>query len=216
VKILAACEFSGVVRDAFAAKGHDAWSCDLLPSERPGQHIQGDALEAVHSQSWDLLLFFPPCTYLCNSGVRWLYGGKGATKDEHRWNLMVDAARFFKAFLDAPVPRKAGENPILHRHAIQIMGKYYTQIIQPWQFGHGEIKATCPWLQGLPRLRPTDIVNGRTPRVHHATPHPDRWKERSRTLTGIAQAMADQWTPQDNIQPATTYVLPQSITSSWL
>jgi hypothetical protein len=191
MRALIACEFSGIVRDAFIARGHDAWSCDLLPSERPGPHLQCDVF-SILDQGWDLMIFHWPCTRLANSGVRWLYSGKGTTPDSERWRLMEDDARKFKQLLRAPIPKIAGENPIPHRYARKIMGKY-SQIIQPWQFGHGEIKATCLWLKNLPPLRSTQIVSGRTPRVHHEPPNEDRWKNRSRTLPGIANAMAKQW-----------------------
>jgi len=190
VRVLVACEFSGVVRDAFIASGHDAVSCDILPSERPGPHIQGDAIEVARTPIWDLIIAHPPCTYLANSGVRWLYGGKGTTPDPERWRAMTLAADFFRLLQTAPCDRIAVENPVMHRHAGI---RRPDQIIQPWQFGHGETKATCLWLKGLPKLAPTDIVSGRTARVHRASPGPDRWKERSRTLPGIAAAMADQW-----------------------
>ncbi len=196
-RVLIACEFSGVVRDAFRAAGHDAWSCDLEPSEGDQRwHYQGDVRHALGRQPrgvtdhWDLMIAHPPCTYLANSGVRWLYGGKGTVPDFERWQQMADAAKFFRMLLDAPVERIAVENPIQHRHAGL---PKQTQIIQPWQYGHGEVKATCLWLKNLPLLQPTDIVEGRSPRVHYASPGPDRWKERSRTLPGIARAMAEQW-----------------------
>jgi hypothetical protein len=191
MKVLVACEFSGVVRDAFRRRGHDAWSCDLEPPEGefPQFHLAGDVRPWL-IPAWDLLIAHPPCTYLCNSGVRWLYGGKGAARDPARWRLMEEGAVFFRAMLDAPVPRIAVENPIMHRHAGLPKP---TQIIQPWQFGHGEIKATCLWLKNLPELTPTSVVEGRHPRIHRASPGPDRWKERSRTYTGIAEAMAEQW-----------------------
>src|SRR4051812_22799665 len=192
MRILVACEFSGIVRDAFIAAGHEAVSCDLLPSERPGPHIRGDAAFVAHRDKgeWDLMVAHPPCTFLANSGVRWLYGGKGTTPDPARWTEMEDAARFFRVLLDAPIPRIAVENPVMHSHAgIRKPDQY----VQPWQFGHGEVKATGLWLRGLPPLTPTNIVDGREPRVHHASPGPDRWKERSRTLPGIAAAMASQW-----------------------
>lgn len=182
------CEFSGVVRDAFLARGHDAVSCDLEPSEVPGPHIHGDCL----AQDWsdfDLLICHPPCTYLCNSGVRWLHTQDG------RWDLMREGCAFFTAMLSLPVPRIAVENPIPHKHARAMIGRY-TQTIQPWQFGHGETKATCLWLRGLPSLTPTKIVDGRTPRVHHEGPSPERTRNRSRTYPGIASAMADQWNPE--------------------
>lgn len=191
MRVLIACEFSGIVRDAFAARGHDAWSCDLLPTERPGNHIQGNLFEHLQKR-WDMMIFHWPCTLLCNSGVRWLYGGKGLERDSTRWMDMMDSACSFRRILDCNIPKIAGENPIPHRYAKEIMGDY-TQVIQPWQFGHGETKATCLWLRGLPPLRPTNVVSGRTPRVHHASPGPNRWKERSRTYRGIADAMAEQW-----------------------
>lgn len=191
MRVLVGCEFSGVVRDAFIAKGHDAWSCDLLPTERPGPHLQCDVFDAL-GRNWDLMIFHWPCTRLANSGVRWLYGGKGKIRDQRRWALMEDDARRFRQLADAPIPKVAGENPIPHRYAAEIMGKY-TQVVQPWQFGHPETKATCLWLRGLPKLQPAKIVSGRIPRVHYESPGDDRWKRRSRTLTGIADAMAAQW-----------------------
>ena len=184
--VLVACEFSGVVRDAFKAKGHDAWSCDLLPTEAPGQHIQGDVLNIL-SDGWDLMIAHPPCTYLCNSGVRWLY------EQDDRWVKMEFAADFFRALLTAPINKIAIENPIPHKYAVSIMGRNYNQLIQPWQFGHGESKATCLWLKNLPELVPTDIVEGREQRIHKLPPSKDRWKLRSTTYTGFAQAMAEQW-----------------------
>lgn len=196
MRVLVACEFSGIVRDAFAERGHDAWSCDLLPSERNGKHIQRDIFQVLNDPSydpWDLMIFHWPCTTLSNSGVRWLFGGKGKIRDEHRWGDMEVNARCFRNLFKWPdIPSIAGENPIPHRYARRFMGNY-TQRIQPWQFGHPETKATCLWLKNLPPLKPTNIVEGRTPRVHYASPGPDRWKERSRTLHGIAQAMAAQW-----------------------
>jgi hypothetical protein len=199
VRVLVACEFSGIVRDAFIAAGHDAVSCDLLPTERPGPHIIGDAVTTLtYCGPWDLLIAHPPCTFLANSGVRWLYGGKGTVLDPEREALMHDAAGFFARLLEAPIPRIAVENPVMHGMGRQIIhdisgGADTVQTIQPWMFGHGETKATQLWLVNLPPLVPTDIVDGRTPRVHHASPGPDRWKERSRTLPGIAAAMASQW-----------------------
>ena len=186
MRVLVACEFSGIVRSAFRAKGHDAWSCDLLPAEDKGEHIQGDVFEHL-CEGWDLLIGHPPCRYLANSGVRWL-----KTSPE-RWKQLDDAARDFKLLLQADIARIALENPIPHKYALARIRRKYDQIIQPWMVGHGETKATCLWLNNLPKLEPTNIVEGRTPRVHHASPGPDRWKERSRTLLGIAEAMADQW-----------------------
>lgn len=195
MKILIACEFSGEVRDAFALRGHDAASCDLLPSEKPGKHIIGDVLSQM-DRSLDLLGGHPPCTFLCNSSVRWLVPGGVLNLD--RYEKMKQACDFFAALYHAKVPKIYIENPVMHHYASDYLwDKWgvprFTQSIQPWQFGHGEIKRTCLWLRNLPPLRPTAIVSGRTPRVHHASPGPDRWKERSRTLPGIAQAMASQW-----------------------
>ena len=180
MRVLIACEFSGIVRDAFAAKGHDAWSCDLLPTETPGQHIQGEVLNVLDGD-WDLMIAHPPCTHLCVSGARWF---KNKQIEQH------GAIWFFMALIGAPMPRIAVENPI------GIMSTHYRkpdQIIQPWMFGHGETKATCLWLKGLPLLQETNVVAGRTARVHRMPPGPDRWKERSRTYQGIADAMAAQW-----------------------
>lgn len=197
MRILIACEFSGAVRDAFRALGHDAWSCDLLPCEAdPAFHIQGNVLDHLGEfGDWEMMIAHPPCTYLANSGVRWLYGGKGKKIDPKRWRLMEDGARFFKKLWDAPIPHIVMENPIMHKFALNLAtyGAKPDQIIQPWQFGHPETKATCLWLKNCAKLKPSKIVTGRTPRVHHASPGPDRWKERSRTLPGIAKAMADQW-----------------------
>jgi len=182
MRVLVACEFSGVVRDAFAALGHDAWSCDLLPSERGDNlnHLQGDALKVLRL-GWDLMIAHPPCTHLAVSGARW-FGEKVAEQAE--------ALDFVRCLLDAPIPRIALENPI---PIISSRIRKPDQIIQPWQFGHGETKATCLWLKGLPKLQPTKVVEGREARVHRMPPGPDRWKERSRTFEGIAQAMAQQW-----------------------
>lgn len=180
MRVLIACEFSGAVRDAFTARGHDAWSCDLLPSETLGQHIQGDAL-SLDLSTFDLLIAHPPCTHLAVSGARW-WPSKRAEQEE--------AIRFFLALLFAPVARIAVENPIgiLSRRV-----REPDQIIQPWEHGHGETKATCLWLRGLPPLRPSNVVEGREARVHLEPPGPDRWARRSRTLPGIAAAMAEQW-----------------------
>jgi hypothetical protein len=197
MRVLIACEFSGVVRRAFAARGHDAWSCDLLPAEdRSNRHIVGDAREILND-GWDLLaVFHPPCTRLCNSGVRWLSKPPpGKTLDQMQADLREGAA-LFSAFWNAPIERVSVENPIMHKHAKALIENYAepAQTIQPWMFGHGETKGTCLWLRGLPKLTPTQIVEGRTARVHRMPPGPDRWKERSRTFSGVAEAMADQWT----------------------
>lgn len=186
MKVLVGCEFSGIVREAFRERGHDAWSCDLLPTEIPGPHIKADIFHVIYD-GWDLMIAHPPCTYLANSGVRHLID------NPLRQTKMIKAAAFFLALLSAPIPYIALENPIQHKHARQIISKNYAQIIHPWQFGHGETKATCLWLRGLPRLQPTNIVDGREPRVHYMGPSAERWKDRSRTYTGIAEAMADQW-----------------------
>lgn len=194
MKVLIACEFSGTVRDAFTAAGHEALSCDLLPTESPGPHHQGDVRDIL-DQGWDLMIAHPPCTYLTNSGVRWLYS------EELRWQKMIEGAVFFRDLLTADIPRVAVENPVMHGWASQIVGQKQSQVIQPWQFGHTETKATGLWLRGLPPLLATGderaVMAGmpvkETARVHHLPPSEDRWKLRSLTYTGIAQAMVDQW-----------------------
>lgn len=197
LRVLVACEYSGVVRRAFLARGCDAWSCDLLPAEDgSNRHIRGDARELLHD-GWDLLMVaHPPCTRLCNSGVRWLLTpppGRSAAQMEQE---LREGAALFSAFWNAPIPRIAVENPVMHRHAKALIENYAepAQSIQPWQFGHGECKRTCLWLRGLPPLKPTNVVAGREQRVHRMPPSPTRWKERSRFYPGIAAAMADQWT----------------------
>lgn len=179
MRVLVACEFSGIVRDAFIRRGHDAVSCDLLPSEAPGPHIQGDVLMNLHG--WDIMVAFPPCTHLCSSGARW-FAGKQIEQAE--------ALRFVNLLLNAPVPKIAVENPV---GVISTRIRKPNQIIQPWGFGHGEVKATCLWLKNLMPLVSTGAVPERVARVHRMAPSPERWKERSRTYTGIAEAMADQW-----------------------
>lgn len=220
--VLIACEFSGIVREAFRKRGHDAWSCDVLETEIPGQHIQGDVL-AVLGDGWDLMIAHPPCTHLAVSGARWFH---------EKRREQEDAVEFFMALINAPIPRIAVENPV------SVMSTRYRkpdQIIQPWMFGHGETKATCLWLKGLPALKPTNIVapewavlpDGRIhmskkgkrdnpthfltgrirvlkgeqlkqwERIHRMPPGPDRWKERSRTYPGIADAMAMQWAKEE-------------------
>jgi hypothetical protein len=196
VKVLVACEFSGVVRRAFAALGHDAWSCDLIPAEDgSNRHIVCDARTILH-HGWDLLMVaHPPCTRLCNSGVRWLSVPPVGRTLESMWHELREGAALFSAFWNAPIERVCVENPVMHRHAKALIENYEepAQSVQPWQFGHGEVKRTCFWLRKLPPLKPTNIVDGRVPRVHHASPGPDRWKERSRFFPGIAEAMAQQW-----------------------
>lgn len=181
MRVLVACEYSGTVREAFAARGHDAWSCDLLETEIPGQHYQGDVRDMLEPGRWDLMISHPPCTHLAVSGARWF--------DTKRVE-QADALEFVRTLLGAPVPLIALENPV---SIISSHVRKPDQTIQPWQFGHGETKATCLWLKGLPPLRPTNVVAGREQRVHLMPPGPDRWRERSRTFPGIAVAMAEQW-----------------------
>lgn len=182
MKILVACEFSGIVRDAFRANGHDAISCDLLPTELEGPHYQGDIRDILYDK-WDMILAFPPCTHLASSGARWF-------KEKQKDGRQQNGIDFFNLFTDLDCPKVAIENPI------GIMSTHYRkpdQIIQPWQYGHGETKSICLWLKGLPRLKPTNIVEGRETRIWYMSPSPDRAKERSRFFSGIAQAMVDQW-----------------------
>lgn len=186
MRVLVACEFSGTVRDAFIAAGHDAMSCDLLPSETPGPHFQGDVLCLLDGRepvfpAFDLMIAHPPCTDLAVSGARWF-------KDKRE--SQAAALDFVRALMNAPMPRIAIENPI---SVISTAIRKPDQIVQPWMFGHGETKATCLWLKGLPSLQATNFVSGREPKVHRAPPSPDRWKVRSRTYPGIAAAMAAQW-----------------------
>ena len=198
MRVLVACEYSATVRDAFRALGHDAWSCDILPTDGdPRWHIEGDALEAVYGGGhWDLMIAHPPCTYMTNAGVTWLH------KDPTRWAKLDEGAAFFKALWDAPIQRIAIENPVMHKYAKErIGGMQQTQTIQPYQFGHMEQKATCLWLKGLMPLRPTTDLKAETKalpdnqrqRLHYLPPSADRWKLRSTTFKGIADAMADQW-----------------------
>lgn len=182
VRVLVGCEFSGVVREAFVALGHDAWSCDLLPTESGAtRHLQCDVLVAIKELPWDLMIAHPPCTHLAVSGARWF---KDKAEEQ------AEALEFVQALLNAPIPRIALENPV---SIISSRIRKPDQILQPWQFGHGEVKATCLWLKGLPKLVPTKIVEGRHPACWLASPGPDRWKMRSRTYQGIADAMAQQW-----------------------
>lgn len=180
MKVLVACEFSGRVRDAFLALGHDAISCDLLPTESPGPHYEGDVRDIL-SDGWDLMIAHPPCTHLANSGARWF-------KDKQA--EQAEALAFVRELLAAPIERIALENPI---GVISTHIRKPDQIVQPWWFGHGETKATCWWLKNLPKLVPTDIVDGRVPRSHMMPDSKDRWKRRSRTLPGVAAALAQQW-----------------------
>lgn len=195
MKILVACEFSGIVRDAFAKAGHDAMSCDLLPTESPGKHYQGDVLDIL-DYGWDLMIAHPPCTYLANSGVSWLH------RQEGRWEKMREGALFFKTLLDANIKRIAIENPIMHKYAVEIIGRKQDQTIQPYEYGHPESKRTGLWLKNLPQLRPTNILtkpkrgywDNQTPSGQNKLgPSPDRWKLRSTFYKGIAEAIAEQW-----------------------
>jgi site-specific DNA-cytosine methylase len=181
MKVLIACEFSGIVRDAFISRGHDAYSCDLLPCDRgPHRHIQDDVLKYLH-WNWDMMIAHPPCTHLAVSGARWF---KDKKKEQE------EAIEFVKILFNAPIPKIALENPV---SIISSRIRRPDQTIQPWQFGHGEVKRTCLWLKNLPLLVPTEVVEGRNPRVHFESPSPTRWKKRSLTYEGIARAMAEQW-----------------------
>ena len=193
LKVLIGCEESGTVRDAFAALGHDAWSCDILPSRAPGKHLQCDVRDVL-GMGWDLAVFHTPCTFLSNSGVRWLYkdGKKANGPDPDRWESMRRDAELFRTCWSAPIPMIAMENPRPHPYAMEIMGAR-SQIIQPFQFGHGEQKETWLWLKNLPPLLPTDEVLGREQRVWKMAPGPNRQRDRSVTYPGIARAMAEQW-----------------------
>lgn len=196
LRVLVACEYSATVRDAFRARGFDAWSCDMLATEGdPTWHVQGDVMPLL-DMGWDLLIGHPPCTYLTNSGVCHLH------KDPTRWARLDDGAAFFRALWNAPVRHKAIENPIMHKYAKERIGALpKPQIVQPYMFGHLEQKATCLWLDGLPPLVPTSDLKAATKalpdnerqRLHYLPPSADRWKERSRTFQGIADAMAQQW-----------------------
>lgn len=183
MKVAIICEFSGTVRNAFTELGHDAISFDLLESETPGKHIQGDVnkLSMDYWKQFDMAICHPPCTYLAVSGARWF---------KYRQKEQQEALEFVRWLMDLPIERIAIENPI---SIISSQIRKPDQIIQPWQFGHGETKATCLWLKNLPLLKPTNIVNGREARIHKMAPGPNRWKERSRTYKGIAEAMAEQW-----------------------
>jgi len=180
MRILIACEFSGIVRDAFIARGHDAISCDLLPTERPGPHIQGDVL-SILDDGWDMMIAHPPCTHLCVSGARWW-------KDKKEEQFA--AIKFFIALTRANINKICVENPV---GIMSTWLKKPDQYIQPWQFGHGETKKTGLWLKNLPKLTPTDIVIGREARIHRMPPSKDRGKLRSITFQGLADAMAEQW-----------------------
>lgn len=199
MRVLVACEYSGTVRRAFASKGHEAWSCDLLPADDGSpNHIVGDVGHLINgpgAQTWDLMVAHPPCTYMTNAGVCWLH------KDPSRWDRLAEAAEFFKLLYHADVKRVCVENPIMHKYARELVGVSYAQVVQPWMFGHTEQKATCLWLKGLPALVGTNNVKAEMMalphrernRMHYLPPSKDRWKLRSKTYDGIAQAMAEQW-----------------------
>ncbi len=189
LKILVACECSGRVRDAFLDKGHDAYSCDIQPSDSDrgkSRHIQTDVTDLLGAK-WDIVIAHPPCTFLCNSGVRWLHTVPG------RWSEMEKAALFFLKCLEANAEHVCVENPIMHKYAMEIIKQRYSQIVQPWQYGHGETKATCLWLRNLPLLQATNIVDGREGKCHRLPPGPNRGKLRAVTYQGIASAFAEQW-----------------------
>ena len=195
MNVLVACEYSGIVRDAFIAKGHNAISCDLLPTDSPGPHYEGD-VRNILGDGWDLMIAHPECTYLANSGVCHLH------KSTDRWILLFEAAKFFKLLLDADIPKICIENPIMHKYGKQLIGGVrQSQVIQPWMFGHTEKKATCLWLKNLPMLVESNNVKdemellpkNQQQRLHYLPPSPDRWKLRSTTYLGIAAAMAGQW-----------------------
>jgi len=186
MRVLVGCEESQVVTEEFIKAGHDAMSCDLYLLGAKGlPHYRGDVRD-LFGEKFDLFIVHPPCTRLCNSGVCWL-------DKRNLWDDMREGAEFFLECLNAPFPKICAENPIPHRYALEVIGRKYDQIIQPWQFGHGETKATCLWLKNLPKLYPTNIVEGRVQRLHRLPPSPNRARERSRTFLGIARAMAEQW-----------------------
>lgn len=181
LRVLVACEFSGIVRDAFIEAGHMAVSCDLIDTERPGPHVLGDVLRLLEWAEFDLLIAHPPCTHLAVSGARWF---------KEKLVEQEEALEFVRRLMEAPVPHIALENPV---SIISSRIRKPDQIVQPWWFGHGETKTTCLWLKDLPKLEPTNLVPGREGRVWYESPGPDRWKNRSRTYEGFAAAMADQW-----------------------
>lgn len=203
MKVLVACEYSGRVRDAFREKGHDAWSCDLLPSDAdPEYHIQGDVLEELQPGRWDLMIAHPPCTRLANSGVRWLSNPPNGKTADQMWDEFNEAVGFYLALRNAPVPMKCIENPVMYKYAKEKLGSIRRQVVQPWWFGEETFKATGYELHGLSELIPTNMLkppqkgtedHKRWSWVHRCPPGPDRWKIRSTTPFGIAQAMAEQW-----------------------
>ena len=187
MRVLIGCEYSGIVRESFINQGFDAWSYDFLDTEIKGNHYKCDVLDIIND-NWDIAIFHPPCTRLTNSGVRWLH-------ERNLWDEMRESAEFFKKLLYADIPYIAVENPVMHKYATEIIGKKYDQTIQPYQFGHTTSKRTCLWLKNLPKLEPTKIISKDliTYDIHLASPSPDRWKLRSKTFEGIAEAMAIQW-----------------------
>lgn len=189
MRVLIGCEYSGVVRDAFIARGHEAMSCDLLETEKPGPHYKGDVRDVI-DYPWDLAIFHPPCTHLSVSGARHFEAKRQDGRQQAAVSFFMWLAR------QSHIPMIAIENPVC---IMSSMWRKPDQVLQPWQYGHGETKATCLWLKGLRTLVPTNIVAGREARVHRMPPGPDRWKERSRTFEGIAEAMADQWGEPDLI-----------------
>ena len=202
MRVLVGCEESQEVCKAFRALGHEAYSCDILPCSggHPDWHIQGDVLEHLND-GWDIGIFHPPCTFLSNSGVRWLWEKEGVI-NKKRWNQLLKGAAFFKTLLNSNIPFLAVENPIPHKYAIELIGRKYDQCIQPYQFGHTESKATCFWLKGLPKLEPTNDVKDlwktlpkkESQKVFYCSPGIHRAKIRSKTFSGVAKAMAEQWT----------------------
>lgn len=201
MRVLVACEYSGRVRDAFIARGHVAMSCDILPTDKPGPHYQGDVLDILHD-GWDLMIAHPPCTRLTNAGVRWLKEPPTNKTLVQMWREFFEGVEFYKALRNAPIPKKAIENPVMHKHAKELLGNIKRQIVQPWHFGDEAFKATGFELIGLNPLEETNRLTPPKPGtdehkkwsfIHRATPSPDRWKLRSTTFPGIAAAMADQW-----------------------
>jgi len=205
MKILIGCETSGIVRDAFLDQGHDAWSCDVLPSDvQTNRHIQDDVRNVLAMEQWDMLMVaHPPCTRLCNSGVRWLHKAPPGKTLDQMWQELDDGADLFSELWNADVPKICVENPVMHKHAKTRIRNYkdFTQSVQPWQFATQEEgadnvkKRTCFWLKNLPALSPTGTLDGKTARddIHKASPGPNRWKLRSKFYPGIANAMAQQW-----------------------